>query len=59
MRIVPFNDLDALEDVLRAESDQIAAIILEPVLGSGGGVEPQAGYLQGVRRLAEHLWRFS
>ena len=53
VRIVPFNDLNALEDVLRAESDEIAAIILEPVLGSGGGVEPEAGYLQGVRQLAD------
>jgi glutamate-1-semialdehyde 2,1-aminomutase len=53
MRVVPFNDLDALEDLLRAHSGEIAAIILEPVLGSGGGVEPEPGYLQGVRQLAD------
>ena len=53
MRVVPFNDLDALEGVLRAHSDEIAAIILEPVIGAGGGVEPMQGYLQGVRRLAD------
>ena len=53
MRVVPFNDLDALEDILRAHSGEIAAIILEPVLGSGGGVEPEPGYLQGVRQLAD------
>ncbi len=53
MQVVSFNDLDALEDILRAHSDEIAAIILEPVLGSGGGVEPEPGYLQGVRQLAD------
>lgn len=53
MQVVPFNDLDALEDLLRAHSGEIAAIILEPVLGSGGGVEPQPGYLRGVRQLAD------
>ena len=53
MRVVPFNDLDALEDVLRAHHDEIAAVIMEPVIGAGGGVEPEPGYLQGVRRLAD------
>ena len=53
MQVVPFNDLDALEELLRALSGEIAAIILEPVLGSGGGVEPQPGYLRGVRQLAD------
>lgn len=53
MRVAPFNDLDALENLLRVHSDGIAAIILEPVLGSGGGVEPEQGYLQGVRQLAD------
>ena len=53
MRVVPFNDLDALEDVLRAHQDEIAAVIMEPVIGAGGGVEPEPGYLQGVRRLAD------
>ena len=53
MQVVPFNDLGALEDLLRAHSGEIAAIILEPVLGSGGGVEPQPGYLRGVRQLAD------
>ncbi len=53
MQVVPFNDLDALEELLRAHSGEVAAIILEPVLGSGGGVEPQPGYLRGVRQLAD------
>ncbi|MDE0140769.1 MAG: aspartate aminotransferase family protein [Caldilineaceae bacterium] len=53
MLVVSFNDLDALEDLLRAHSGEVAAVILEPVLGSGGGVEPEQGYLHGVRQLAD------
>lgn len=51
--VAPFNDLEALHGLLRAHSDNVAAIILEPALGAGGGVEPEPGYLQGVRQLAD------
>ncbi len=46
---VPFNELDALEDVLRRNGDQVAAVIMEPT-----SKEPAlAGYLAGVRALTE------
>lgn len=51
--VVPFNDLGALECVLKQHGHKIASIILEPMLGSGGGVEPQPGYLKSVRDLAD------
>ena len=53
MLVAPFNDLDALRDLLHAHSDDIAGIILEPAIGAGGGVEPEPGYLEGVRHLAD------
>ena len=53
MLVAPFNDLDALRDLLHAHSDDIAGIILEPAIGAGGGVEPEPGYLEGVRQLAD------
>ncbi|MCY4409581.1 MAG: aspartate aminotransferase family protein [Caldilineaceae bacterium] len=53
MLVAPFNDLDALRDLLREHRDDIAGIILEPALGAGGGVEPEPGYLEGVRLLAD------
>jgi len=53
--VVPFNDLVALEHVLQEHAREIAAIILEPVLGSGGGVDPQPGFLQGARALADRF----
>ncbi len=55
MLVAPFNDLDALRDLLRAHGDDVAGIILEPALGAGGGVEPEPGYLHGVRQLADEF----
>ncbi len=49
----PFNDLDAVERLLAA--DEVAAVILEPVVGNMGLVLPQPGFLEGLRELtSEH-----
>ncbi len=47
--VVPYNDLERLEDVLSAHADEIAAVVMEPVLENIGIVLPDAGYLAGVR----------
>src|SRR5215216_2462537 len=47
---LPFNDVPALERVF-AEHADIAAVIIEPVVGNIGCVPPRAGYLEAVRRL--------
>jgi glutamate-1-semialdehyde 2,1-aminomutase len=49
--IVPFNDAQALEHVLTEQGDQIAALIMEPVMMNVGIVLPQPGYLEAVREL--------
>ncbi|HEY6119421.1 MAG TPA: glutamate-1-semialdehyde 2,1-aminomutase [Pyrinomonadaceae bacterium] len=46
---VPYNDLQALERVFSEHSD-IAAVIIEAVVGNMGCVPPCEGFLQGVRR---------
>ena len=46
-RLVPFNDLDALERVLAAED--VAAVVTEPALTNVGVVLPDDGFLAGVR----------
>jgi glutamate-1-semialdehyde 2,1-aminomutase len=51
--VAPFNDLEATKQVLSENNDKIGAIIMEPMLGAGGGVGPNAGYLRGMRRLAD------
>ncbi len=48
-RVVPFNDLDALD---RALADgQVAALLIEPALTNVGIVLPDPGYLEGVREI--------
>ena len=47
---VPFNDATALADVFKQHAD-IAAVIVEPVVGNMGCVPPQAGFLEAVRDL--------
>jgi glutamate-1-semialdehyde 2,1-aminomutase len=47
---VPFNDAAALEDVFKQHAD-IAAVIIEPVVGNMGCVPPQSGFLEAVRDL--------
>lgn len=47
---VPFNNAEALGQVF-AEHADIAAVIIEPVVGNMGCVPPRAGYLDAVRKL--------
>jgi glutamate-1-semialdehyde 2,1-aminomutase len=49
-RQVPYNDPEALDAVLSA-SDDIAAMIIEPVLGNIGPVLPRTNYLKEVRAI--------
>jgi glutamate-1-semialdehyde 2,1-aminomutase len=48
-----FNDLDSVEDVVRANSGKIAAIFVEPIAGNMGLVPPRDGFLQGLRALCD------
>jgi glutamate-1-semialdehyde 2,1-aminomutase len=47
---VPYNDVDA---VLAATSDEVAAIIVEPVAGNMGCVPPADGFLAGLREICD------
>lgn len=47
----PFNNLQAVADLISQNPNAIAAIILEPVAGNMGCVPPQPGYLKGLRDL--------
>jgi glutamate-1-semialdehyde 2,1-aminomutase len=52
---LPFNDLAAVEAAFATHPDEIAAIILEPVVGNAGCIAPVAGYLEGLRAItAKH-----
>ena len=49
---LPFNNAAALEEAF-AEHADIAAVIIEPVVGNMGCVPPQPGYLEAVRKLTK------
>jgi glutamate-1-semialdehyde 2,1-aminomutase len=50
--IAPFNNIDAVETILKKHKERIAAIIMEPMLGTAGFVLPQDDYLKEIRELA-------
>ncbi|MCT2534367.1 glutamate-1-semialdehyde 2,1-aminomutase [Aquibacillus koreensis] len=48
---VPFNDIDAFKEALDHWGDQVAAVLVEPIVGNFGIVEPKPGFLQQVNDL--------
>jgi glutamate-1-semialdehyde 2,1-aminomutase len=50
--IVPYNDPDAVIRSIRENKGEVAAIILEPVIGNSGPILPKDGYLRHLREIA-------
>ncbi|MEH2319051.1 glutamate-1-semialdehyde 2,1-aminomutase [Nostoc sp.] len=51
----PYNDLEAVKALFEENRDEIAGVILEPVVGNAGFIAPDAGFLEGLRELThEH-----
>lgn len=50
---VRFNDLEAARRAVKAGRDDVAAVVLEPVLGAGGCIPADREYLRGLRELTE------
>jgi glutamate-1-semialdehyde 2,1-aminomutase len=51
--LAPYNDLEAVEQLVSANKNEIAALILEPVPGNMGLVLPKEGYLEGLRKICD------
>jgi len=49
---VPYNDLDALEQALARWGDDVAAVMVEPIVGNFGIVMPKPGFLAGLCAMA-------
>ncbi|WP_375580757.1 glutamate-1-semialdehyde 2,1-aminomutase [Marivirga tractuosa] len=49
----PFNDLEAVKNIVAQNKSEIAALIVEPVAGNMGCVIPKEGYLQGLREICD------
>lgn len=50
---IPYNDLEAAEEIFREKQGELAAIIVESFMGAGGVIPPAPGYLKGLRELTE------
>ncbi|HWG20260.1 MAG TPA: glutamate-1-semialdehyde 2,1-aminomutase [Terracidiphilus sp.] len=48
---LPYNDLVAVEAAFAAHRGEIAAVILEPLVGNAGCIPPKEGYLEGLRQI--------
>ena len=48
-----FNDLENVKEIFEANSQEIAAVIIEPVAGNMGCIAPEKGFLEGIRELCD------
>ncbi|WP_419895064.1 glutamate-1-semialdehyde 2,1-aminomutase [Macrococcus psychrotolerans] len=49
---VPFNDIEQFKEAFHHFGDQIAGVLVEPIVGNFGIVEPYAGFLEAVNEVA-------
>jgi len=47
----PYNDLEAVKALFAENPGEIAGVILEPVVGNSGFIQPDAGFLAGLREI--------
>ena len=52
--VAPYNNLEAAQAILAEHGDEIAAVIVEPIAGNMGLIEPVAGFLEGLRYLTQN-----
>ena len=50
--VAPYNDLDGVRALVHTHGTELAAILVEPMLGSGGCIPGDPAFLQGLRALA-------
>ncbi|MCS3923387.1 glutamate-1-semialdehyde 2,1-aminomutase [Methanosalsum natronophilum] len=50
---VPYNDIESLVSRIESNKDEVAALIMEPVMGNIGPILPDEGYLEEVRKVTE------
>ena len=53
--VLPFNDPSSAERILQANAADVAAVILEPVIGAGGVIAASADYLKRLRAITAEL----
>ena len=49
----PFNDVEAVEALMRGHGERIAAVIVEPIVGNSGFIAPDAAFLPALHRICD------
>ena len=52
--VAEYNDLNSIESIFSNYGDQIAAVILEPVIGNMGVIKPDKDFLWGIRKITKN-----
>jgi len=53
--VLPFNNSDAAAAIIRREGKELAAVILEPIVGAGGVIPASVEFLERLRKLTREL----
>ncbi len=51
--VAPYNDIDSLKEVFAKNKDQIAAVIVEPIVGNAGFIRPKPAFLDAMKELCQ------
>ena len=51
--VATYNDIESVRRTLEAHRGEVAAIILEPIMGNMGLIPPAPGFLEELRRVTE------
>ena len=51
--VLPYNNIGLLADEIKRNKDEIAAVIIEPVIGNAGLILPEQDYLHNIRKITE------
>jgi glutamate-1-semialdehyde 2,1-aminomutase len=51
--MLPWNDLELLRSTVRHRREEIAAILMEPIMCNSGCIPPAPGYLEGAREICD------
>ncbi|MEM2779685.1 MAG: glutamate-1-semialdehyde 2,1-aminomutase [Candidatus Bathyarchaeia archaeon] len=51
--VLPYNNVESFEKTIEKEGENIAAVIIEPVIGNAGVILPKKGYLEKIRKLTK------
>jgi glutamate-1-semialdehyde 2,1-aminomutase len=51
--VASYNNLEEVHNIFKSHPGEIAAVILEPIVGNAGFIRPEPGFLEGLRSITE------